>query len=333
MKCPRCQHDNPPGSNFCLGCGARLGAICGGCGNHLPAESRFCNKCGTPVGGESAEPAPFASPASYTPKHLAERILTSKSAVEGERKQVTVLFVDVSGFTSIASRLDPEEVHALMTRAFELMLAEVHRYEGTVNQFLGDGIMALFGAPIAHEDHAQRAVHAALGIRAALAGYRAELQQAHGIEFQVRQGLNTGLVVVGSIGSDLRMDYTAVGDTTNVAARLLQAAAPGQVVISQAVQRAVGGYFETESLGPLSLKGKGEPVSAWLVASAARRAHPPRRRGRARADIVRGARARASGPAGLLPPRRRGTRPGGAGRGRAGHRQVTPPPRVSASDR
>ena len=178
MKCPRCQYDNPPASNFCLGCGARLGATCGGCGNDLPVGSRFCNKCGAPVSGESAEPALFASPASYTPKHLAERILTSKSAVEGERKQVTVLFVDVSGFTSIASRLDPEEVHALMTRAFELMLAEVHRYEGTVNQFLGDGIMALFGAPIAHEDHAQRAVHAALGIRAALAGYRAELQQA-----------------------------------------------------------------------------------------------------------------------------------------------------------
>ena len=171
MKCSRCQHDNPPGSNFCSGCGARVVATCSGCGNDLPAGSRFCNKCGSPVsGGESVAPAPFASPASYTPKHLAERILTSKSAVEGERKQVTVLFVDVSGFTSIASSLDPEEVHALMTRAFELMLAEVHRYEGTVNQFLGDGIMALFGAPIAHEDHAQRAVHAALGIRAALDG-------------------------------------------------------------------------------------------------------------------------------------------------------------------
>ena len=208
------------------------------------------------------------SPATYTPKHLAERILTSKSAVEGERKQVTVLFVDVSGFTSIASRLDPEEVHALMTRAFELMLAEVHRYEGTVNQFLGDGIMALFGAPIAHEDHARRAVHAALGIGRALAEYQRELTPPRDIDFQVRQGLNTGLVVVGSIGSDLRMDYTAVGDTTNVAARLLQAAAPGQIVISEAVQRAVGGYFETEALGPLSLKGKSEAVPAWLAVTA-----------------------------------------------------------------
>src|SRR5436190_511966 len=165
MKCPRCQYENPPGSNFCLGCGTRLGATCGACGNDLPAGSQFCNKCGTPVSGESGRQGRFASPESYTPKHLAERILTSKSALEGERKQVTVLFVDVSGFTSMSEQLDPEDVHGLMTRAFELMLAEVHRYEGTVNQFLGDGIMALFGAPIAHEDHAQRAVHAALGMR------------------------------------------------------------------------------------------------------------------------------------------------------------------------
>src|SRR5206468_2955887 len=133
-------------------------------------------------------PSHFSSPQSYTPKHLAEKILNSKSALEGERKQVTVLFVDVSGFTSLSERLDPEDVHGLMNRAFELMLGEVHRYEGTVNQFLGDGIMALFGAPIAHEDHAQRAVHAALGICQALEGYQAELQSRQGISFQVRQG-------------------------------------------------------------------------------------------------------------------------------------------------
>ena len=139
---------------------------------------------------------------------------------------MTVLFVDVSGFTAISERLDPEDVHGFMRRVFELMLAEVHRYEGTVNQFLGDGIMALFGAPVAHEDHARRAVHAALGIRQALDAYQDELRAAHGVTFRVRQGLNTGLVVVGSIGDDLRMDYTAVGDTTNVAARMQQAAEP-----------------------------------------------------------------------------------------------------------
>ncbi|MFQ5946034.1 MAG: AAA family ATPase, partial [Anaerolineae bacterium] len=220
------------------------------------------------VGAQPATQPRFTSPEAYTPKHLAEKILTSKSALEGERKQVTVLFVDVSGFTSLSERLDPEEVHGFMTRAFELMLAEVHRYEGTVNQFLGDGIMALFGAPIAHEDHGQRAVHAALGIRKALEGYQEELQRRQGIAFQVRQGLNTGLVVVGSIGSDLRMDYTAVGDTTNVAARLLQAADPGRIVVSEPTHRLAAGYFYTRSLGELSLKGKAEPLGAWEVVSA-----------------------------------------------------------------
>jgi class 3 adenylate cyclase/tetratricopeptide (TPR) repeat protein len=270
VNCSRCQHDNPDAAKFCGGCGAPLEALCPSCKAANPPGNKFCHQCGTALGSapsfERAAPPPEdVAPRAYTPKHLADKILSSRSAVEGERKQVTVLFVDVSGFTSIASRLDPEEVHALMTRAFELMLAEVHRYEGTVNQFLGDGIMALFGAPIAHEDHARRAVHAALGIRAALADYRAELERQRGIDFQVRQGLNTGLVVVGSIGSDLRMDYTAVGDTTNVAARLLQAAAPGQVVISESVERAARGYVETEALGALSLKGKSEPVSAWLA--------------------------------------------------------------------
>jgi class 3 adenylate cyclase/tetratricopeptide (TPR) repeat protein len=219
----------------------------------------------------------FVSPQAYTPKHLAEKILTSKAALEGERKQVTVLFVDVSGFTSISERLDPEDVHQIMTRAFELMLAEVHRYEGTVNQFLGDGIMALFGAPLAHEDHAHRAVHAALGIRKALEGYQEELKRRLGITFQARQGLNTGLVVVGSIGSDLRMDYTAVGDTTNMAARLQQAADPGRIVIAEPTQRLVGSYFYTRPLGDLSLKGKAKPVPAWEVVSA--------RRGRTRLEV------------------------------------------------
>jgi len=180
---------------------------------------------------------------------------------------VTVLFVDVSGFTSLSERLDPEEVHRLMSRAFDLMLAEVHRYEGTVNQFLGDGIMAIFGAPIAHEDHAVRAVHAALGIARALEAYQAELLP-RGIRFRARQGLNTGLVVVGSIGSDLRMDYTAVGNATNVAARMQQAGAPGRVTISEATYRLVRGYFETRPLGPMEVKGKAEPVSAWEVVAA-----------------------------------------------------------------
>jgi len=267
MICPRCRFQNEADAMFCAQCGAHLERLCPTCQTPNPGEARFCKRCGHALAPPAEPPARFASPLGYTPKHLAEKILTSKSALEGERKQVTVLFADVSGFTSLSERLDPEDVHAFMIRAFELMLAEVHRYEGTVNQFLGDGIMALFGAPIAHEDHAQRAVHAALGIRKVLGGYPEE-HRRQGITFQVRQGLNTGLVVVGSIGSDLRMDYTAVGDTTNVAARLQQAADPGRIVISEATHRLVGGYFYTRSLGERSLKGKAEPVKAWEVISA-----------------------------------------------------------------
>ena len=274
MRCLQCEHDNPPQSKFCLQCGARLALRCPSCNAELPSGANFCNECGKPVTSTTPAPAPpppgpqvFASPETYTPRHLAEKILTSKSALEGERKQVTVLFADISGFTSLSEQVDPEDVHAQMRKIFELMLGEVHRYEGTVNQFLGDGIMALFGAPIAHEDHAHRALRAALGIRKVLEDYQAELQQRRAMRFEMRQGLNTGLVVVGSIGSDLRMDYTAVGDTTNVAARLQQTADPGRIVIAEATHRLIEGYFHTRPLGALTLKGKAEPVTAWEVIS------------------------------------------------------------------
>src|SRR3990172_10861317 len=266
MTCPGCSHENPAGARFCGGCAAPLEVICVACQASNPPGNRFCHQCGGVLGPGSAA-GEFPSPQSYTPKHLVEKILTTGSALKGERKQVTVLFVDVSGFTSLSERLDPEEVHRLMSRAFDLMLAEVHRYEGTVNQFLGDGIMALFGAPIAHEDHARRAVHAALGIGRALETYQAELAP-RGISFRARQGLNTGLVVVGSIGSDLRMDYTAVVDTTNVAARLQQVGEPGRVTISEATHRLVHGYFETRALGEVQLKGKAEPLAIWEVVAA-----------------------------------------------------------------
>jgi class 3 adenylate cyclase/tetratricopeptide (TPR) repeat protein len=272
MTCSGCGQANPAAAQFCGGCGARLAAVCPSCQAENPPGNRFCHQCGAALAPkrEPARAAPldqFASPTVYTPKHLAEKILTTAGALKRERKQVTVLFVDVSGFTALSAGLDPEEVHRLMSRAFDLMLTEVHRFEGTVNQFLGDGIMALFGAPIAHEDHARRAVHAALGIARALDAYQAELR-SRGITFRVRQGLNTGLVVVGSIGSDLRMDYTAVGDTTNVAARMQQVGEPGRVTISEATHRLVHGYFETRALGEKQLKGKVEPMPAWEVVTA-----------------------------------------------------------------
>src|ERR687887_839457 len=271
MRCPQCGHDNPDGVKFCGECGTRIEGLCSSCGTSNPPTNKFCHQCGQVLAPPPAPAARFAwrdgvgagrspSPQNYTPAHLAEKILTSRTALAGERKQVTVLFADVSGFTSISEQLDPEEVHQLMNRAFELMLGEVHRYEGTINQFLGDGVMALFGAPIAHEDHPRRAVYAALGMQRVLRGYGAELQRTRGISFRVRMGLNTGLVVVASIGDNLRMDYTAVGDTTNLASRMVNLAESGQVVIAEDTHRVVSGYFITRPLGARAIKGKTVPV-------------------------------------------------------------------------
>jgi class 3 adenylate cyclase len=268
MRCPQCGHDNPAGVKFCGECGTRIEGLCPGCGTSNPPTNKFCHQCGQALTPLPTPVVRFASPQSYTPPHLAEKILTSRTALAGERKQVTVLCADVSGFTSISEQLDPEEVHQLMNRAFELMLGEVHRYEGTINQFLGDGVMALFGAPIAHEDHAQRAVHAVLGMQRVLQGYGAELQRTRGITFRVRMGLNTGLVVVGSIGDNLRMDYTAVGDTTNLASRMVHLAESGQVVIAEDTHKAVSGYFVTRPLGERAVKGKAEPINAYEVVRA-----------------------------------------------------------------
>src|SRR5499427_2196742 len=223
-------------------------------------------------GDLAAPPPPTAAsvsvqnrtPLAYTPRHLAEKILTSRSALEGERKQVTVLFGDIAGFTTLAEKLDPEEVHRIINRCFEGITAEVHRFEGTINQYTGDGIMALFGAPIAHEDSPRRAVHAALGIQHAIRDVAQALQAERGLSLQMRIGINTGLVVVGKIGDDLRMDYTAVGDTSNLAARLQQMAEPGSVVISAATQQHVVGFFDTRDLGEMPVKGRA-PVQAFEV--------------------------------------------------------------------
>src|SRR2546427_2005188 len=273
MQCPTCRHDNPEGQKFCGECGARLTAVAPSAAA-TPTPSAPSTPPGPPAVSDR-----FASPAGYTPKHLAEKILTSKGALEGERKSVTVMFSDVSGFTAMSERLDPEEVHAIMDRAFEVILNEVHRYEGTINQFLGDGVMALFGAPIAHEDHAHRALNAALVIQRDLQPVRDDVQRVHGVEFRLRIGINTGVVVVGAIGRDLRMDYTAVGDTTNLASRMLNVAHPGQIVCTPATHRLTAGFFEFEDLGEFSVKGKSEPVRGWAVVR--------ERRGRTRLEVSR----------------------------------------------
>jgi class 3 adenylate cyclase/predicted ATPase len=201
----------------------------------------------------------------YTPRHLAEKILTSRGALEGERKLVTVLFADCAGFTELSRALDPEALHQVMDGCFRRLLDAVHRFEGTVNQFTGDGVMALFGAPIAHEDHAVRAVAAALAIQAGVRDYAATLRQERGIDFSLRIGLNTGPVVVGRIGDDLRMDYTAQGETVNLAARLQAAAAPGGVLVSEVTHRLVAGFFQAHDEGLHPVKGYERPVRVFLV--------------------------------------------------------------------
>src|SRR3989449_2711291 len=261
MQCPACRNDNPEGQKFCGAGGARRPAAAPSA-TATPPPSALAAPPSPP-----AVPDRFASPTGYTPKHLAEKILTSKGALEGERKGVTVMFSDVSGFTAMSERLDPEEVHTIMDRAFEVILTEVHRYEGTINQFLGDGVMALFGAPIAHEDHAHRALCAALAIQRELEPLAADVRRSHAVEFRMRVGINTGLVVVGAIGKDLRMDYTAVGDTTNLAARLLGLAKPGQIVVSRRTQHLRDGFFVFDDLGEFQVKGKAEPVRAYAVMS------------------------------------------------------------------
>src|SRR6516162_437571 len=255
MQCPRCQHENPPDSKFCLRCGASLDLACTSCGTGLPAGSRFCNKCGTPVKGEPTSQARFTSPETYTPKHLAEKILTSRSALEGERKQITVLFADLKGSMELLADRDPEEARTLLDPVLERMMEAVHWYEGTVNQVMGDGIMALFGAPIGHEDHAVRASYAALRMQRRVNLYADEIQRAGSTPVQIRVGLNSGEVVVRSIGSDLHMDYTAVGQTTHLAARMEQLAKPGSVLVTRDTLTLAEGYFQVRSLGAVTVKG------------------------------------------------------------------------------
>ena len=266
MTCPQCRAENRDGLRFCEDCGSRLTLACTKCGGELAPGKRFCGACGAPAAGESS--APTASPESYTPKHLAEKILISKAALEGERKQVTVLFADLKGSMELVADRDPEEARKLLDPVLERMMEAVHRYEGTVNQVMGDGIMALFGAPVAHEDHAVRACYAALRMQRRVAVYADELQRAGGTPIQIRVGLNSGEVVVQSIGSDLRMDYTAVGQTTHLAARMEQMAKPGSTLVTGDTLRLAEGYVQVRSLGAVSLKGLDTPAPVYELIGA-----------------------------------------------------------------
>jgi class 3 adenylate cyclase len=263
MRCSACDHENRPQAKFCAGCGAPLARRCASCSAELPVAARFCDSCGARVEAAAPATAPARAPGAYTPQHLAEKILTNRSALEGERKQVTVLFADVAGFTALSTRLDPEDLHAVMDGCFRHVMEAVHRYEGTVNQFTGDGVMALFGAPIAHEDHAARAVAASSAIQKALAAYGAELRRTRAVEFGLRIGLNTGPVVVGKIGDDLRMDYTAQGHVVGLAARVQQLAPPGGITVTEQTARLAAGFFDFLDRGEQRLKGASVPVRVF----------------------------------------------------------------------
>jgi class 3 adenylate cyclase/tetratricopeptide (TPR) repeat protein len=272
-RCPGCGFENRDGVHFCEECGAKLERICPACGAAILPGRKFCGSCGQAL---APPPTPavqgFCSPESYTPKHLAEKILTSKSALEGERKQVTVLFADLKASLELLADRDPEEARKILDPVLERMMEAVHRYEGTVNQVMGDGIMALFGAPLAHEDHAVRACYAAFDMQAAIRRYAEEVRRSHGVEPQIRVGLNSGGVVVRAIGSDLRMDYTAVGQTTHLAARMEQLAPPGTIRLTADTLRLAEGYIAVRSLGPVPVKGLEAPLDVYeMVGVGARR--------------------------------------------------------------
>jgi class 3 adenylate cyclase len=270
MSGSRCGHANPARAKFCLECGTALALACVSCGSELPPAAKFCGECGTRAGGAApaaAHAAPVErAPRDYTPKHLAERILHSRAAIEGERKQVTVLFADVKGSMELAEQAGAEAWHAILERFFEILAEGVHRFEGTVNQYTGDGIMALFGAPIAHEDHAQRACYAALHLLERLREFGRTVRREHGLDFATRIGLNSGEVVVGKIGDDLRMDYTAQGATVGLAQRVEALAEADACFVTHTTADLAAGYFALEDLGAFRVKGAAEPLRVLRLA-------------------------------------------------------------------
>src|SRR6266540_4663783 len=262
MQCPRCRHEAPAGARFCGECAAQLGRTCPACRNLNAPGNAYCTDCGASL-REAGDAQAAPDPHEYTPRYLAEKIIRAREALEGERKQVTVLFADLRGSLEILADRDPEDARRILDPVLERMMEAVHRYEGTVNQVMGDGIMALFGAPLAHEDHAVRACHAALRMQESVKQYAEELRRSEGVDAQIRVGLNSGEVVVRAIGSDLHMDYSAIGQTTHLDARMEQLARPGTTLITRDTLRLAEGYVEVKPLGPVPVKGLPEPVEIF----------------------------------------------------------------------
>ncbi len=276
MNCSNCGTDNPAGAAFCMNCGTPLTKTCVNCGSDLPDGAAFCPTCGHPAGRPTPAPAVETTAAVETtddpvrrfmPADLAAKLqdAAARGEMKGERRTVTMLFCDIKGSTTAAETLDPEEWADIMNGAFEHLIAPVYRYEGTVARLLGDAILAFFGAPITHEDDPERAVRAGLEIIEAIGPYKEQVRRDWGIDIDVRVGINTGLVVVGAVGSDLRVEYTVMGDAVNVAARMEQTATPGTVQASAQTHEFVAHLFDFEELGAIDVKGRAEPVNSYRV--------------------------------------------------------------------
>ena len=264
MKCPHCHTDNPDSARFCMNCGAALVIHCVNCGTELPANARFCLNCGQPVKqGSAADDARLLHIAAGTPSPLAAKMLGA--GISGERKVVTAVFADVVGSTVLAEHMDAEEWTNIMNHAFDLFSQSIYHYEGTVARLLGDAILAFFGAPVAHEDDPARAINAALALITAAQTYAARMKTKYGIDFAVRVGINTGPVIVGDVGNDLKYEYTAMGDAVNLAARLQSAARPMSVLVSANTYRFVAPIFDVHDLGLIDIRGKSEPVRVYEV--------------------------------------------------------------------
>src|SRR5262245_41906343 len=296
VTCPSCHYHNEADARFCVQCGQPLETSCPACGSRVRVGMRFCGQCGQRLAqlsdvsqpAEDPVPAPvrpssldekLAHLQGYLPRHLADKILANRGRLQGERKLVTVLFTDVTGYTTLSEQLGEEALFALMDDLYELFIHEIHRYEGTVNELTGDGIVAFFGAPLAVEQAPQRAVRAALALQEAVAQFSARLEQTRSMRLQVRVGINTGPVVVGTVGNNLRMDYKAVGNTVNLAARMEQTAAPGTIQITAQTYRLVAGYFHCDDLGLVGVKGITAKVRAYRVTG--------ERQAQARIDVAR----------------------------------------------
>ncbi len=272
MKCPKCQFENPAEVKFCGQCGAKLERICPQCNSSNPPQFKFCGECGHDLAVPSERPAADLSFEEklekiqrYLPGGLTEKILAQRGKIEGERKQVTVMFCDAEGFSLLSEKLGPEKVYAIMDEVFETLIHKVNEFGGTVNKMTGDGVMALFGAPIALEDAPQRAIRSALSIQREIARFSDRTKADTGATLRMRIGIHTGPVVVGSLGNDLRVEFTAVGDTVNLASRMEGLAEPGTVYVTEDTFKLTEGLFRFEALGERKVKGKKTPVRAYRV--------------------------------------------------------------------